>query len=164
MLCWCLTVKCCTLQRQYYTWFPSWMLTIHTRCAVTTGGQLLTLPRTDCLHLQDQGLYAYRKAGTWKWMQFVPPKSRYKYALCLVQWNTEENIQGGSNMTGTNCDLFTHKSSRSYLNHLVYFTILIQSCIFRSGRFRCVCNSSFLLTNNTRWFKYDRDSLCANKS
>jgi hypothetical protein len=31
-------------------------------------------------------------------------------------------IQGGSNMTGTNCDLFTHKSSRSYLNHLVYET------------------------------------------
>jgi hypothetical protein len=28
-------------------------------------------------------------------------------------------IQGGSNMTGTNCDLFTHKSSRTYLNHLV---------------------------------------------
>jgi hypothetical protein len=24
-------------------------------------------------------------------------------------------------MTGTNCDLFTHKSSRSYLNHLVTF-------------------------------------------
>jgi hypothetical protein len=30
------------------------------------------------------------------------------------------NVQGGSNMTGKNCDLFTHKSSRSYLNHLVY--------------------------------------------
>jgi hypothetical protein len=29
------------------------------------------------------------------------------------------SIQGGSNMTGTNCDLFTHKESRSYLNHLV---------------------------------------------
>jgi hypothetical protein len=28
-------------------------------------------------------------------------------------------IQGGSNMTGTKCDFFTHKSSRSYLNHLV---------------------------------------------
>jgi hypothetical protein len=28
-------------------------------------------------------------------------------------------IQGGSNMTGTNCDLFTHKYSQSYLNHLV---------------------------------------------
>jgi hypothetical protein len=23
-------------------------------------------------------------------------------------------------MTGTNCDLFTHKSSQSYLNHLVF--------------------------------------------
>jgi hypothetical protein len=30
-----------------------------------------------------------------------------------------EKIQGGSNMTGTKCDLVTHKSSRSYLNHLV---------------------------------------------
>ena len=29
-------------------------------------------------------------------------------------------LQCGSNMTGTNCDLFTHKSSGSYLNHLVY--------------------------------------------
>jgi hypothetical protein len=29
-------------------------------------------------------------------------------------------IQGGSNMTGTNCVLFTHNQSRSYLNHLVY--------------------------------------------
>jgi hypothetical protein len=28
-------------------------------------------------------------------------------------------IQGGSNMIGTNCDLFTHNQSRSYLNHLV---------------------------------------------
>jgi hypothetical protein len=28
-------------------------------------------------------------------------------------------LQGGSNTTGTDCDLFTHKSSRSYLNHLV---------------------------------------------
>ena len=32
---------------------------------------------------------------------------------------TFQIIQGGLNMTGTNCDLFTHKSSRSYLNHLV---------------------------------------------
>ena len=41
-------------------------------------------------------------------------------------------LQGGSNMTGTNCDLFTHKQSRSYLNHLYI---------------------------HTRWFKYDRDKL-----
>jgi hypothetical protein len=37
----------------------------------------------------------------------------------LLKAQTESDIQGGSNMTGTNCDLFTHKSSRSYLNHLV---------------------------------------------
>jgi hypothetical protein len=29
------------------------------------------------------------------------------------------HIQGGSNMTGTNCDLFIHNQSRSYSNHLV---------------------------------------------
>jgi hypothetical protein len=28
-------------------------------------------------------------------------------------------------VTGTNCDLFTHKSSRSYLNHLVYASAVI---------------------------------------
>jgi hypothetical protein len=28
-------------------------------------------------------------------------------------------LQGGLNMTGTNCDLFTHNQSRSYLNRLV---------------------------------------------
>jgi hypothetical protein len=28
-------------------------------------------------------------------------------------------------MTGANCDLFTHKSSRSYLNHLVYECVLL---------------------------------------
>jgi hypothetical protein len=38
-------------------------------------------------------------------------------------------IQGGSNMTGTNCDLFTHKSSRSYLNHLVYMHIHASCCM-----------------------------------
>jgi hypothetical protein len=32
-------------------------------------------------------------------------------------------LQGGSNMTRTNCGLFTHKSSRSYLNHLVQMNI-----------------------------------------
>ena len=32
-------------------------------------------------------------------------------------------VQGGSNMTGTKCDLFTHRSSRSYLNHLVQHVV-----------------------------------------
>jgi hypothetical protein len=31
----------------------------------------------------------------------------------------KKKIKGGTNMTGTNCDLFTHNQSRSYLNHLV---------------------------------------------
>jgi hypothetical protein len=31
-------------------------------------------------------------------------------------------VQGGSKMTGTKCDLFTHKQSRSYLNHLVFMS------------------------------------------
>jgi hypothetical protein len=41
--------------------------------------------------------------------------TKTKYSIRI----TSCHIQGGSNMTGTNCDLFTHKSSRSYLNHLV---------------------------------------------
>jgi hypothetical protein len=36
-----------------------------------------------------------------------------------------DNVQGGSNMTGTNCDMFTHKSSRSYLKHLVHTTLIL---------------------------------------
>jgi hypothetical protein len=36
--------------------------------------------------------------------------------VCIYVYR--RNVQGGSNMTGTNCDLFTHKSSWSYLNHL----------------------------------------------
>jgi hypothetical protein len=35
-------------------------------------------------------------------------------------WNSVRLVQGGSNMTGTNCDLFTHKQSQSCLNHLVF--------------------------------------------
>jgi hypothetical protein len=42
-------------------------------------------------------------------------------------------------MTGTNCDLFTQKSSRSYLNHLVKtfqasFSIIATDCLFQSAR------------------------------
>jgi hypothetical protein len=41
----------------------------------------------------------------------------------LWGYKVEEEIQGGSDMTGTNCDLFTHNQSRSYLNHLVYLGV-----------------------------------------
>jgi hypothetical protein len=40
--------------------------------------------------------------------------------IVIIVYNILYIVQGASNMTGTNCDLFTHKSSRSYLNHLVY--------------------------------------------
>jgi hypothetical protein len=50
----------------------------------------------------------------------------YKFLLLAKKFsktNPRNYLQGGSNMTGTNCDLFTHKSSRSYLNHLVYWVL-----------------------------------------
>jgi hypothetical protein len=37
----------------------------------------------------------------------------------IQRFSVFDKIQSGSNMTGTNYDLFTQKSSRSYLNHLV---------------------------------------------
>ena len=43
---------------------------------------------------------------------------RFFWKSCSLLDNVE--IQCSSNMTGTNCDLFTHNQSRSYLNHLVY--------------------------------------------
>ena len=45
---------------------------------------------------------------------------KYVYYTIPILWGIPHmQILCGSNMTGTNCDLFTHKSSRSYLNHLV---------------------------------------------
>jgi hypothetical protein len=58
---------------------------------------------------------------------------RVGFLAPLVE-NLKSQIQGGSNMTGTNCDLFTHNQSRSHLNHLVH-------------------------REDTRWLKYDRDEL-----
>jgi hypothetical protein len=41
-------------------------------------------------------------------------------------------------MTGTNCDLFTHKSSRSYLNHLVFDILkLCQNRAIEESSCRC---------------------------
>jgi hypothetical protein len=37
-------------------------------------------------------------------------------------------------MTGTNCDLFTHNQSRSYLNHLVY-TVPLKVGVSRTASF-----------------------------
>jgi hypothetical protein len=58
------------------------------------------------------------------WPKRVAGKKIFSYifssvAYCVRYWPYNNIIQGGSNMTGTNCDLFTHNQSRSYLNHLV---------------------------------------------
>jgi hypothetical protein len=39
-----------------------------------------------------------------------------------IRWqaNASKHVQGGLNITGTNCDLFTYNQSRSYLNQLVF--------------------------------------------
>ena len=58
---------------------------------------------------------------------------------------TAVNIQGGSNMTGKNCDLFTHKSSRSYLNHLVQRILLHTP----KSRMRGVCLCSLISVMHT---------------
>jgi hypothetical protein len=56
---------------------------------------------------------------------YLPPNVSYMHYYTITLFGLiysvvdYDNIQGGSNMTGINCDLFTHKQSRSYLNHLV---------------------------------------------
>jgi hypothetical protein len=52
-----------------------------------------------------------------------------QFILCSVKSLSEEKksncpyIQGGSNMTRTDCGLFTHNQSRSYLNHLAHIIL-----------------------------------------
>jgi hypothetical protein len=46
--------------------------------------------------------------------------SRFCSCIHFYPYVAQAKLQGVSNMTGTNCDLFTHNQSRSYLNHLVY--------------------------------------------
>ena len=45
-----------------------------------------------------------------------------RQTYCLNGGRTQGILQGGSNMTGTDVARFTHKQSRSYLNHLVHET------------------------------------------
>jgi hypothetical protein len=51
--------------------------------------------------------------------------SSRKYPSNIPGKHEIKEVQGGSNMTGTNCDLFTHKYSQSYLNHLVHKTAIL---------------------------------------
>jgi hypothetical protein len=64
-------------------------------------------------------------------------------------------VQGGSNMTGTNCD-FTDKSSRSYLNHLVI--LLINAALrnkFKSSYiYKMPAINQFRITWHILWHSY----------
>ena len=42
-------------------------------------------------------------------------------------------------MTGTDCDLFTHKQSRSYLNHLVHTNVTLTRVCLTTVASVCVC-------------------------
>jgi hypothetical protein len=60
----------------------------------------------------------WQSCGIFIWYFCTTWFSVHSCKQCVSSNNKRGNVQGGSNMTGTNCDLFPHKSSRSYLNHL----------------------------------------------
>jgi hypothetical protein len=107
----------------------SW-LTVAFLAHVTLFGYLMTpYPRRSCgypLQLWKGGVVAYFKVpprpvsgGTHQTMETLGTAESNLKKKKGPRVPVGHEIQGGSNMTGTNCDLFTHKSSRSYLNHLV---------------------------------------------
>ena len=51
----------------------------------------------------------------------VPKTTDYPNKIWQLRWLMVD-VQGGSNMTGTNLYVNKCKQSRSYLNHLVYIT------------------------------------------
>ena len=75
------------------------------------GAENWTFRKVDQKYLDSFRMWFWRKMEKNSWTVRVRNEE--------VLHSVKEDVQGGSNMTGTNCDLFTHKSSRSYLNHLV---------------------------------------------
>jgi hypothetical protein len=85
----------------------AWITTDNTDNSWKTNSSFFhsTALKTELLRFQDEYcLWAYADANNGQYHS--------------------NNVQGGSDMTGTNCDLFTHNQSRSYLNHLVILYIL----------------------------------------
>jgi hypothetical protein len=69
-----------------------------------------------CASQNSQDNQAFRKRDCSMWENISNADRVRQLRAC---WELMK-IQGGSNMTGTNCDLFTYNQSRSYLNHLVW--------------------------------------------
>jgi hypothetical protein len=82
----------------------------------------------QCCHPSSKILcqVSYRKSA---WSSLDTCYIPYQSYLRSTILRTPNSIQGGSNMTGTNCDLFTHKSCRSYLYHLVCSDIFLTSSV-----------------------------------
>jgi hypothetical protein len=91
---------------------------------------VLILKQLSSIHIQNTNIDMYIHTRSYMFRQYaisqpdlpVPHTltEAYLRQYTIVLYNRyDDRLQGGSNMTGTNCDLFTHKSSRSYLNHLV---------------------------------------------
>jgi hypothetical protein len=73
----------------------------------------------NCLVSQIKRVFENRVKNKIFWAYMGRRKRTVKIFMILLATGIIREIQDGSNMTGTNCDLFTHKQSRSYLNHLV---------------------------------------------
>jgi hypothetical protein len=82
-------------------------------------------------YVQSTNLLPVMRKGVFSHFGIKDSKKAVKCVYVFVQirlsWEVLIHIllstlQRGSNMTWTNCDLFTHKSSRSYLNHLVLYS------------------------------------------
>ena len=95
-----------------------------------------------CLHTISPG-------HIWTTLYFITKDSKKK-----------GNVQGGSNMTGTNCDLFTHKSSRSYLNHLVFIVRFSWSCFWHWTVLNYSVFDVLTTASRIRWCTHARMRVC----
>ena len=84
----------------------------HRACVRNTACKVL-LNKWNCGVMNDRPNTKSDTKNNFLWNTVTNNNRSYEQQLRPI-------IQGGSNMTGTNCALFTHNQSRSYLNHLVY--------------------------------------------
>jgi hypothetical protein len=75
--------------------------------------------------------------------------------LFRIQIVCSFHLQGGSNMTETNCDLFTHNQSRAYLNHLVRYLLSHYKSFFFHYFLLNSCKASVInLRQNFRFISF----------
>jgi hypothetical protein len=84
---------------------------------------------------QQLGCVLHCQPSAWRAQVYLhgTPVLNTLFHLACLRASLTYFIQGGSNMTGTNCDLFTHNQSRSYLNHIVYSQCFYVRSVFVSA-------------------------------